>query len=473
MTTLTTCNLFVSLDVDNGVDGSVGTKANNSNEEYKHSKQATKCSGNKRTLSQSVDSSELPSDEPSFEKRKTGTIDILKKIFPKAKCAYLEHTLGSCNDDVLKTIEILIKDSHNEEESSSDSEHNKLGEAVSEQSKVPIKIPFDTDFSEIRKQCGFNKKKPKNSFVRHKANYENALREQASKGGIGANKPTMMDLQSTSNGSDVPLDSISQPLSFKPNQPTQQLLSIFANPSLAGTQPTDSTNHSTFISNVDSASPASSPPNLLTTCPTPLSSIATNLSNISQQQRSLMNARNVMLNPSLIMPNNPNSFLGNPQLRNEKVNLEMDNKLVNQSAFLPTATAASSMPHLSRNLFDSLVASTGYRSLFPAFFPGAAPNLASLGLLSAGLPGLGMVGSNEHTGNLMPNNALQLNSFEQNFDEFNQKLANQRTHQLQSALSNICGGGGDNNGWYAMGADLLRNNTNSHSTKCDDKNDSI
>lgn len=378
-------------------------------------------------------------DQEQQKRNTTATIEVLRKIFPKLKCSYLQQTLATCNEDVLKTIEVLIKE-QNEVESNSDSD-GLVARVEIEQPKLPIRIPFETDFNEIRKQFGFNKKKPKNSFVRHKAQYENQLREQASK----VVKPAGIEQNGTDIGS---IDSLVH--SFKPQPPqppSQQLLSMFSSPVMASEA--NSGHNTTFAPSVTTESPSTSPASggtLLGTCPVP--------------NHRLMNARNMMLNPSLLMPN-PASFLGTspqqqqqPQLHNDKADL--DSKLTS-NPFLPVSSA-SSMSHLSpRNLFDSLVASSNYRNLFPAFFPGT-----SLGLLGAGLPGLGM--NTEPSNNLHPG----LPSFEQNFDEFNQKLTSQRTHQLQSALNNICGNSGS---WYGIGTasgatEMLRGNS-----KCEDKTD--
>ena len=411
-------------------------------------------------------------------KHRSSTIDLLQKIFPKLKVPSLEQTLQRCNDDVLKTIEHLIKESQ-ENESNSESELIK--------SEIAVKVPVETDFSEIRKQFGFNKKKPKNSFVRHKANYEKALREQAS--GSNLEHPAPMSFEATIGRVELAnqfnVKSVPQPLSHGSCAP-QQLLSMFANSGATSSSPTNSNGIIQPFGQIFAESPSSrsSPPNLLSTSTRSASSISissgTNLNNISPQlHRNMMNAhRGLLLNPPLTMHNTS-------PIVNNNTKVEPDSKIMGHSNSFgpqhhhggPNTGVAASLPHLSRNLFDSLVASTGYRSLFPAFFPGSTPNLTSLGLLGAGLTGMNNnSGSSSNNNNeqpigaLLPGGAMPMNNFEQNFEEFSQKLLNQRSHQIETALHNMCG----DNGWYSMGNDLVRNHSNGSSqSKCEqDKNDS-
>ena len=75
--------------------------------------------------------------------------------------------------------------------------------------------------------------------------------------------------------------------------------------------------------------------------------------------------------------------------------------------------------------------------------------------------------NSEQPNGLLANSGLPLGNFEPNFEEFNQKLLNQRSHQIQTALHNMC-----DNGWYGMGSDLAKNSTNGSSqSKCEEKAD--
>ena len=394
-------------------------------------------------------------------KRRSVTIDILQKLFPKMSSVNLEQTLTRFNADILKTIEHLMKEGEN----GTEMEHAKSVESI------PIKLPIDNDFSEIRKQFGFNKKKPKNSFVRHKANYENALREQAIKGSdmnemknVNQYESTMSGINETSIGNPFALKNVTPHSTGTPmNQCPPQLLSMFG-----GNQSTNGGTMSTF--RPDSTSPINTSPNLISG---PISTMTNNNNNnCSSSQKTLLNVRGLMLHPSLMMPNGG----ANPMLSATKI--ESEPKMINHGpqTFVPgNLNGPASFPHLSRNLFDSLMASTSYRNLFPAFFPGSThPNLASLGLLGTGLAGLASAGTNESSTSSSPN-MHQANSSSSNYDhscdEFNHKLLSQRTHQIQSALHNMC----DNN-WYGnIGNDLTRSNGtnggNGNQLKCENKDD--
>nr|XP_027205998.1 probable serine/threonine-protein kinase tsuA [Dermatophagoides pteronyssinus] len=122
------------------------------------------------------------------QQESSNVVKILEKIFPKINNDYLEKTFGYCNGDILKTIDILTKESSslplNQMDSSFDTENMIKRMMMTTTTTAAVKIApppstslplIETDFSEIRKKFGFNKmKKPKNSFVRHKANYEKA-----------------------------------------------------------------------------------------------------------------------------------------------------------------------------------------------------------------------------------------------------------------------------------------------------------
>ena len=497
-------------------------------------------------------------------KRKSPTVDLLQKIFPKIKATTLEQTLHKCQNDVLKTIEQLIKEAKECEQAanSSDSEMLKCPSAPAVQNEVAVNIPLQlppleptaaADFSEIRKQFGFSKnKKPKNSFVRHKANYENALREQAAKVVVGAVEHQQQMQQQQQHRNSSCFDVANQiDFTFKQgnnhNQhfhshhpshlgvqspcaavPHQQLLSMFGNPASPpsvnpnGGTPLLHPSFSLATGTTTSSSPvsSSSSPNVFpplpsaVQCPVSLAvSTPINSSpsmNSAQQRINFLNARNAALmhlNPAAaqfggpLNNNNSSSNKVEPDTGKLSTGNNHNNNNSGGNTFLPNSVVPS-LPHLSQNLFHSLMASTtGYRNIFP-FFPGvvgaaaaagAIPNpLASLGLLGAGLTGMAMqssagLNSNNSSADqqqqqqLLPSAgntaaAASLPNFEQNFEDFNQKLLSQRNHQLQTALHNICGNATENGGntWYAGDA-LMHSNSNgsSQSKSCDEKSDSL
>lgn len=436
----------------------------------------TKSAAKGRKSSKRATSSDATEDvSPAKSKRNSvsSTVELLQKIFPKVKATSLEETLHACDNDVLKAIEQLIKEARDcDSNSNSDSESAAKGTSTAE---LALKLP-DADFNEIRKQFGFSKKKPKNSFVRHKANYENALREQAKTVVTGIPsldqaRPSQVCFDALGQveplANSFGLKGVPQPMPGPPCAPQQLLSSMFGNTNHATSPPSGASNgpmHRFALNEHQTPSPvSSSPTNLLSSCPPSIASMSpmtTGLGSINSQQRSFLNTRALMLNPLMHGPA--------ASMLNSK--MEPDSKPPGHHGFLPNNNLAPTLPHLSRNFFDSLVASTGYRSLFPAFFPGAAPNLAALGLLGTGLSGaMAMqttLNSEQPVSNLLPNGSQPLGNFEQNFEELNQKLLSQRNHQLQTALHNMC-----DNGWYG---DLARNNSNGSSqSKCDDKVDTL
>lgn len=332
---------------------------------------------------------------------------------------HIKETFKLCGQDILKTIEVLIKNLQNEGETTDSEPECKPKDASDAGKNVAASAPLDTEFSQIRKQFGFKKKKPKNSFVRHKANYENAMREQAAKVAV-LNTLSEASTEKSCNGKAL-LETKPQ---FKPaQQPApasypmfaqQHLLSMFDNSSGSPSVVGGGCAHLPYGSAASSIGSRSPPQSLLSSRPlSSMSSLAANLNHHHHQQRSMMAARNLILNPSLMMPNNA-SLNG----RDGKSMSDMEAKLNNHQFMPNTSTANGMMADMPRNLFDSLMTNVGYKNLFPSIFSGTAPNLASLNLLSGAMPGLGLA----NTGDLATSTMPQCN-FDSSLEGLSQKMS--------------------------------------------------
>ncbi|KAH9526349.1 hypothetical protein DERF_000447 [Dermatophagoides farinae] len=401
-------------------------------------------------------------------------IKILEKIFPKINDHHLETTLNNCNGDILKTIDVLIQ------ESSSQNDLTKFDTETMIQRMMTIKVPVETDFSEIRKKFGLNKKKPKNSFVRHKANYEKAMtirghnhhnhnqQQQQQQHEIVPIAKQLFETNSLGTGC-LPLESshfgtqdINQfmfnngpePLSFS----TKQQHSPMTNNNLQ-LNPALMTNFNTDIH----------PRGIVDTNTIPSSIGGINLNDLSifhpvpappPPPPPPQSSSSSSSSPATATAAAASSSFFSSNLA--KLNMMDDGNNLPLPATPSSSSSSSSLqlPAMTRQIFDSLV---GYRSLFggsiPGFFP-ATPNLAS------SLHGLLPNGGNELT-------QQQPKTFQQQQQQqrttpttatttttmpTTQALSMNIHHQLQNALHNICASGivaGNNGGWYGnmmMGA---------------------
>ncbi|UXI18118.1 arginine-tRNA ligase [Sarcoptes scabiei] len=431
---------------------------------------------------------------------KDQVVKILQKIFPKIKNTSLERTLIECQNDILQTIERLIRESspsvddnqiileHRPSPLLARSFDRSQGEKLNGDKRLKNNFSLEANFHEIRKKFGYNKKKPKNSFVRHKANYEMAIREQAAKNAnaflteSSANNSDgfdnfVMEATGLTHSNSYPFDPNSPLKPSFPQQKSSSLLSMFSLPHSkhinesaiqTSLRPIPSSNNCGSTGSISPNDPLAA----MTTASTNV--ISTSNSSIAQkQQRNLLNRNDSMFNSSLLVPNSigllNNNLVGPQNFHHHQQTQNDSGKSIHNSQPLVNLQPQC----FSRNIFDSILATTGYRNLFPGFFPPitsssipstSSNNFTSLGLLNATIPQ-----SNPETCASASTNAvatasaaaastilsnLQLASnFEQNFEEFNLKFLNRHQRQsindnntnnnhqnhLQNAINNICG----------------------------------